>query len=636
MTAAKLATDAVETAKIKDLNVTTGKLAANAVTDAKLRQGAAKSVIGVTGNATADVADIAAASADHVLRVNAANTGLAFGTVAAGGLASDSVTTAKILDSNVTAAKLASDAVTTVKVLDANITYAKIQNGGALSVAGRSANSAGVMADISASAASGAVLRESGSTIGFGTVAAAGLASDSVTTVKILDANVTMAKIENGSARSLIGRAANSAGVNASIQGGGAGTYFNDNATSIAARAMNSIIQDLAISGDISPAQLTADQNDWDPASLATAAVIRVDTDATRTVTGLAGGADGRVIFILNVGSNSLVLADGSVSSAAANRFALGADRTLTTKQGILLWYDSTSSLWRATDQAPGAAGGGAPTDATYLTLTTNGTLSNERVLTASTRVTITDAGAGSTATLDLGTNSVGDTYLRQGAARSVIGVTGNATANVADIAGTADQVLRVNAAGTALAFGTVAAGGIASDAVTTAKILNSNVTLAKIVDASALSVLGRSANSTGVYADIAAGTDGDILRRKGTALGFGRALPVVVTLTDAATISVDASLIGIGDSFTVTLGGNRTVGAPSNPTNGQWMCIAVVQDGTGSRTLGFTTGAAGFRATELSLTQTLSTAAGKIDYFLFRYHSGDNRWDLMDFRKAA
>lgn len=35
ISAAKLATDAVETAKIKDLNVTTGKLAANAVTQAK-------------------------------------------------------------------------------------------------------------------------------------------------------------------------------------------------------------------------------------------------------------------------------------------------------------------------------------------------------------------------------------------------------------------------------------------------------------------------------------------------------------------------------------------------------------------------------------------------------------------------
>jgi hypothetical protein len=39
--------------------------------------------------------------------------------------------------------------------------------------------------------------------------------------------------------------------------------------------------------------------------------------------------------------------------------------------------------------------GGGAPPDATYLTLTTNATLTNERVLTPSTEFTVTDGGSG-------------------------------------------------------------------------------------------------------------------------------------------------------------------------------------------------------------------------------------------------
>jgi len=69
--------------------------------------------------------------------------------------------------------------------------------------------------------------------------------------------------------------------------------------------------------------------------------------------------------------------------------------------------------------------------------------------------------------------NSISNAKIRQGAARSVIGVTGNALANVADIQGTTDQVLRVNGAGTALAFGQVATGGIADDAVTYGKIQN-------------------------------------------------------------------------------------------------------------------------------------------------------------------
>ena len=41
-------------------------------------------------------------------------------------IASDAVTTVKILDANVTAAKLAADAVTTAKILDVNVTTAKI------------------------------------------------------------------------------------------------------------------------------------------------------------------------------------------------------------------------------------------------------------------------------------------------------------------------------------------------------------------------------------------------------------------------------------------------------------------------------------------------------------------------------
>ena len=47
-----------------------------------------------------------------------------------------------------------------------------------------------------------------------------------------------------------------------------------------------------------------------------------------------------------------------------------------------------------------GGGGGGAPTDAQYITLATNGTLSNERVLTAGSGITLTDGGAGSTLTI--------------------------------------------------------------------------------------------------------------------------------------------------------------------------------------------------------------------------------------------
>lgn len=48
------------------------------------------------------------------------------------------------------------------------------------------------------------------------------------------------------------------------------------------------------------------------------------------------------------------------------------------------------------------------------------------------------------------------------------------------------------------------------------------NLSPSRLTDGAALSVLGRSANSTGVRADITASSDGQVLRRSGTAIGFG------------------------------------------------------------------------------------------------------------------
>jgi len=59
------------------------------------------------------------------------------------------------------------------------------------------------------------------------------------------------------------------------------------------------------------------------------------------------------------------------------------------------------------------------------------------------------------------------------------------------------------------------------------------------------------------------------------------------VTLTDATTIALDLSTYLNG---TVTLGGNRTLGNPTNPIAGQSGYIRVVQDATGSRTLAYGT----------------------------------------------
>lgn len=110
--------------------------------------------------------------------------------------------------------------------------------------------------------------------------------------------------------------------------------------------------------GDLSPSQITADQNDYNPSGLASATVLRISSDASRNITGLSGGGDGRIVAIVNVGANNIVLKDASTSSSAGNRFSFGADVTLAGKQSAVLWYDAIDGRWKLL-AAPQAAGGG-------------------------------------------------------------------------------------------------------------------------------------------------------------------------------------------------------------------------------------------------------------------------------------
>jgi len=80
-----------------------------------------------------------------------------------------------------------------------------------------------------------------------------------------------------------------------------------------------------------------------------------------------------------------------------------------------------------------------------------------------------------------------------------------------------------------------------------------------------------------------------------------------VTTLTDAATIAVDMST---SCNFTVTLGGNRTLGNPTGMVTGQTGSIFIVQDGTGGRTLAYSSNWDFPNGTA----PTLSTAAGAVD----------------------
>jgi hypothetical protein len=114
----------------------------------------------------------------------------------------------------------------------------------------------------------------------------------------------------------------------------------------------------------LSPAAWSANQNDYNPAGLANANWVRIDLNgATRNLTGLAGGYQGRVVLVENLSSPTygLTLVHESGSSVAANRFWMseGADYTLNalSKSGqsgamTTLIYCGTRLRWRVLPQS--------------------------------------------------------------------------------------------------------------------------------------------------------------------------------------------------------------------------------------------------------------------------------------------
>lgn len=115
---------------------------------------------------------------------------------------------------------------------------------------------------------------------------------------------------------------------------------------------------------------------------------------------------------------------------------------------------------------------------------------------------------------------------------------------------------------------------------------------------------------------DPAAATAGTDYVKPDTATAFTKHQYFTLsTLTDGANISWDASA---GQKAKVTLGGNRTMNATSNAVEGATYFLWVIQDGTGSRTLSWTTTGSGSFDFGTSGAPTLTTTASKADLLTF------------------
>jgi hypothetical protein len=98
----------------------------------------------------------------------------------------------------------------------------------------------------------------------------------------------------------------------------------------------------------LSPAQITAWENNYNPASWAsTVGVLRIDSNQFHFLSGLTATTDGHTVRIFNTGSYPIGLYNQNTDSTAANRFAFDDhDVIILPKQSVELYYDGTAARW--------------------------------------------------------------------------------------------------------------------------------------------------------------------------------------------------------------------------------------------------------------------------------------------------
>jgi hypothetical protein len=103
----------------------------------------------------------------------------------------------------------------------------------------------------------------------------------------------------------------------------------------------------------VSPTNLSANQNNYNPTDLQTADTLRLNATTPVNITGIMQPTSGlpKRLSLFNVGSIIITLLNNSGSSLATNRFLFAGanDVALGENDCITLEYDSLSLIWRAT-----------------------------------------------------------------------------------------------------------------------------------------------------------------------------------------------------------------------------------------------------------------------------------------------
>lgn len=396
----------------------------------------------------------------------------------------------------------------------ASVAFAKLANLTGLSVLGRAATSTGVMAAITATAGSDAVLRESGSTLGFGTVATAGIANNAVTDAKLRDS----------AGLSVIGRSVNSSGDPADITATAARQALMSNSAGTAIGWRTPQYADLETVAGL---------------SVMARAVNSVGVVAPLT-TGVSGN-DGKAV-VLDEASSTLVWA----------RPKILIHENVTTLHGLandLDFIDSSSVLWSLSlagsrVQITPTVTGMAPAGEPFVTYSASGNLSAERVTTSSTSVTVSTSVANQIefqrAALTGDVTASANSNTTAIAAGVIVNADVNASAAIAlsKLATQADNTVVANLS-----------GGVA---VPTALALS---TFVAAIDSTSIASSGNTLVREALTGDVTAGTNSNV-----TAIAAG----VIVNADVNASAAIDLSKLATQAANTIVANATGSTAVPT------------------------------------------------------------------------
>jgi Repeat of unknown function (DUF5907) len=400
------------------------------------------------------------------------------------------------------------------------VTNGHLASAAALTVKGNATNAAASPTDIAAGT-DGYVLRRNGTSLGFGTVATAGIADGAITTNKIATDAITSTQIATGAvsnadlasaaALTVKGNATNAAASPTDIAAGTDGYVLRRSGTTLGFGTVDTAgITD----GAVTTAKIaTGAVSNADLASAAALTVKGNATNAAASPTDIAAGTDG---YVLRRSGTSLGF--GTVATAGI------ADGAITTAK----IQGSSTNGQVLTTNALGVTSWATPVD-------------NNTTYTAGTGITLTGT---SFSANDATTSSKG-----------IVQLAGDLTGS---------------AATPTIASGAVTSSKIANDAITSTQIAPGAVSNTDLASAAALTVKGNATNAVASPTDIAAGTDGYVLRRSGTSLGFG----TVATAGIADGAVTTTKLNQMSATSGQVLGWNGSVWTPTNvdTTNDAWI----------------------------------------------------------------